>query len=94
MHAIVLLVLTLQDFSEPVFAYTPLEEMNPTRKSNIRGVIEEFLVEIKSAHKRTRQVCSAERLQYDLAEHGVQVGIYRIKRIRRKLGIRCKQRYR
>ncbi len=48
-------------------------------------------VEIKAAHKRTRQVCGAERLQHDLAEHGIQVGICRIKRIRRKLGIRCKQ---
>ncbi len=48
-------------------------------------------VEIKAAHKRTRQVCGAERLQHDLAEHGIRVGICRIKRIRKKLGIRCKQ---
>ncbi|HUT68173.1 MAG TPA: IS3 family transposase [Dehalococcoidales bacterium] len=48
-------------------------------------------VEIRAAHKRTRQVCGAEKLQYDLAEHGIRVGICRIKRIRRKLGIRCKQ---
>jgi len=50
-----------------------------------------FEVEIKAAHKRTRQTYGAERLQHDLAEHGVRVGICRIKRIRRKLGIRCKQ---
>ncbi len=48
-------------------------------------------VEIKAAHKRTRQTCGPERLQYDLAEHGVQVGICRIRRIRKKLGIRCIQ---
>jgi transposase InsO family protein len=48
-------------------------------------------VEIKAAHKRTRQTYGPERLQHDLAEHGVQVGICRIKRIRKKLGIRCKQ---
>lgn len=48
-------------------------------------------VEIKAAHKRTRQTCGSERLQHDLAEHGVQVGVCRIKRIRKKLGIRCKQ---
>jgi len=48
-------------------------------------------VEVKAAHKRTRQTCGPERLQYDLAEHGIQVGICRIKRIRKKLGIRCKQ---
>jgi hypothetical protein len=32
-------------------------------------------VEIKAAHKRTRQVYGAERLQHDLAEHGIRVGI-------------------
>ena len=48
-------------------------------------------VEIKAAHRRTRQTYGAERMQYEMAEHGIQVGICRIKRIRRKLGIRCKQ---
>ena len=48
-------------------------------------------VEIRAADKRTRQVCGAEKLQHDLAEHSIRVGICRIKRIRRKLGIRCKQ---
>ena len=51
-------------------------------------------LEIKAAHKRTRQTYGAERLQRDLAEHGVRVGIGRIKRIRKKLGIRCKQKRR
>ena len=48
-------------------------------------------VEIKAAHNRTRQTSGAERLQHDLAEHGIRVGICRIKRIRKKLGLRCKQ---
>jgi transposase InsO family protein len=48
-------------------------------------------LEIKAAHKRTRRTCGAERLQKDLAENGVEVGVCRIKRIRKKLGIRCKQ---
>jgi len=48
-------------------------------------------VEIRAAHKRTRQSCGPERLQKDLAENGVQVGVCRIKRIRKKLAIRCKQ---
>jgi putative transposase len=48
-------------------------------------------VEIKAAHKRTRQTCGPERLQRDLAEHGIQAGVCRIRRIRKKLGIRCKQ---
>ena len=48
-------------------------------------------VEIRAAHKRTRQTYGAERLQKDLKEHGTLVGICRIKRIRKKLGIHCKQ---
>ena len=48
-------------------------------------------VEIKAAHKRTRHTCGPERLQKDLAAHGITVGICRIRRIRKNLGIRCKQ---
>jgi transposase InsO family protein len=50
-----------------------------------------FEVEIKAAHKRTRGTCGPERLQQDLVAHGITVGICRIRRIREKLGIRCKQ---
>jgi putative transposase len=48
-------------------------------------------IEVKAADRRTRQVYGTEKLQHDLAEHGIRAGICRIKRIRRKLGIRCKQ---
>jgi len=48
-------------------------------------------IEIKAADRRTKQTYGAKRLQCDLAEHRIQVGVCRIKRIRRKLGIRCKQ---
>ena len=48
-------------------------------------------LEIRAAHKRTRQTYGAERLQHELAEHGVRVGICRLKRIRRSLGLYCKQ---
>ena len=47
--------------------------------------------EIKAMDKRTRHTYGAERLQRELVEQGVQVGICRIKRIKKKLGIRCKQ---
>jgi transposase InsO family protein len=48
-------------------------------------------LEIKAAHRRTRETFGPERLQRELSEHGVRVGISRIRRIRKKLGIRCKQ---
>lgn len=50
--------------------------------------------EIRAAHKRTRETCGPERLQQDMADHGVNLGIYRIRRIRKKLGIYCKQKRR
>ena len=43
-------------------------------------------LEIMAAHQRNRQTYGPERLQRDLAEHGVRVGVCRIKRIRQKLG--------
>jgi transposase InsO family protein len=48
-------------------------------------------LEIKAAHTRTRQTYGPESLEHDLAEHGIKVGICRIKRIRKKLGLHCKQ---
>lgn len=59
---------------------------SPRQKQEARLVIE-----IKAAHKRNRKTYGPERLQSDLAEHGIKVGVHRIKRIRREHGIRCKQ---
>ena len=47
--------------------------------------------EVKAAHQRTRETYGPQRLRSDLADHGIQTSLYRIKRIRRKLGLRCKQ---
>lgn len=44
-----------------------------------------------AAHKRTRETYGAQRLQGDLAEHGIEVGVHRIKRIRRELNLSCRQ---
>ena len=60
----------------------------PSKRVREEGRLE---VEIKAAHKRTRETCGPERLQHELKEHGVKVGICRIRRIRKKLGLRCKQ---
>jgi putative transposase len=63
-------------------------ERTPSKRAQEETRLE---IEIKAAHKRTRKVYGPERLQRDLREHGVKVGVCRIKRIRKKLGIRCKQ---
>jgi putative transposase len=60
----------------------------PSQHAREEGRLE---AEIKAAHKRTRETCGPERLQRDLKAHGITVGTSRIRRIRKKLGIRCKQ---
>lgn len=61
----------------------------PSKRVQEEGRLE---VEIKAAHKRTRETYGPERLQHELKDQGVSIGICRIRRIRKKLGIRCKQR--
>lgn len=46
-------------------------------------------VAIQAAHVRTRQTYGPERLQAELREDGFPAGINRIKRLRKKLGLRC-----
>ena len=53
-----------------------------------------LVAEIKASHKRNLETYGPERLKDDLADHGVSVGIHRIKRIRKDHGIRCKQKKR
>ena len=60
----------------------------PSQRVREEGRLE---VQIKAAHQRTRETCGPERLQHELKEQGVKVGICRIRRIRKKLGLRCKQ---
>jgi len=63
-------------------------ERAPSRRSLENAKLE---VEILAAHRRTRESYSAERLHSDLADHGVQASPYRVRKLRKKLGLRCKQ---
>ena len=65
------------------------QSRGPSRRAQQEARLE---IEIRAAHQRTRQTYGPERLLRDLAAHGVRVGVHRIKRLRRKLGLRCKQR--
>ena len=51
-----------------------------------------LVAEVKAAHKRNRESYGAERLQSDLLDHGISIGIHRIKRIKKEHGIRCRRR--
>lgn len=48
-------------------------------------------VAIQAAHVRTRESYGPERLQAELRDEGFPAGVGRIKRLRKKLGLRCKQ---
>jgi len=64
------------------------------RKPSLRKLEEERIVKaIKAAHERGRGTYGPEKIQTEiLAVDGLEVGLNRIKRLRRKHGIRCKQR--
>ena len=63
----------------------------PSKHAQEEGRLE---AEIKAAHTRMRETAGPERIQHDLKEQGIEVGVCRIRRIRKKLGIRCKQKKR
>jgi len=48
-------------------------------------------VAIHAAHRRTRETYGPERPQDELKDDGFKAGVARIKRLRKKLGLRCKQ---
>ena len=55
---------------------------------------ERLKVEIRAAHQRSRETYGPRRLQPELAASGVQAGRDRIARLRRSMGLYCRQRRR
>lgn len=65
------------------------------RKLSIRARQETRLeVEMRAALRRTRNTYGSERLQSDLADNGLSVGLHSINCIRKRLGLRCIQKLR
>ena len=54
----------------------------PSRRAQDDARLE---VEIRAAHKRTREACGSERLREDMLTHGVDAGLYRIRKLREKM---------
>ena len=48
-------------------------------------------IEILAAHQRTRETYSTKRLHCELGDRGVQTTPYRVRTLRKKLNLRCKQ---
>ncbi|MBF6992703.1 IS3 family transposase, partial [Cupriavidus sp. IK-TO18] len=55
---------------------------------------ERLRLAIRAAHKRTRQTYGTRRLQRELAGDGFVVGRDRLARLRKEMGIRCRQKRR
>jgi putative transposase len=49
--------------------------------------------EVLAAHQRTGESFGPERLQRHIDGHGVRLGVHRIKRLRKKPGLRCRQKH-
>jgi transposase InsO family protein len=58
----------------------------PSRRAQDNARLE---VAIQAAHKRTRASYGPERLQAELRDEGCPASVGRIKRLRKKLGLRC-----
>ena len=68
--------------------YYAWRNRRPSKRAQENARLE---VAIQAAHVRTRQTYGPERLQTELRDDGFPAGIGRIKRLRKKLGLRCTQ---
>ena len=68
--------------------YYAWQHRRPSKRAQETARLE---VAIQAAHVRTRHTYGPERLQAELRENGFPSGIGRIKRLRKKLGLRCTQ---
>jgi transposase InsO family protein len=66
-------------------------DRSPSKRARENARLE---IEIKAAHSRTRQTYGSLRLRQELRAHGIEAGICRLRRLRQKLGLRCKQKRR
>ncbi len=74
------------DVSESGFHAQRTRPLCKRRRENTR-----LKIEIQAAHRRTRETYSTKRLYHDLVDHGVQTTPYRVRTLRKKLNLRCKQ---
>ncbi len=68
--------------------YDAWQHRRPSKRTRENARLE---VALQAAHVRTRQTYGPERLQAELREDGFPAGIGRIKRLRKKRGLRCQQ---
>ncbi len=68
--------------------YSAWQHRRPSKGAQENARLE---VAIQAAHVRSRQTYGPERLQAELRADGFPAGVGRIKRLRKKLGLRCTQ---
>jgi len=68
--------------------YHAWQHRRPSKRTQKNARLE---VAIQAAHARTRQTYGPERLQAELRDDGFPAVVGRIKRLRKKLGLRCHQ---
>ncbi|MBB3005087.1 transposase [Paraburkholderia tropica] len=75
-----------------VSGYYAWRKRTPSKRARQEARLETEV--LAAQQRRTRESFGPERLQKHLEQHGVCVGVHRIKRLRRKLGSRCRQKRR
>ncbi|SFI22967.1 putative transposase [Nitrosomonas sp. Nm34] len=50
-----------------------------------------LVIEILAVHHRAREICGVKRLYNELVDQGVQITAYRVRALRNKLNLHCKQ---
>jgi putative transposase len=79
----------------PLALLSRVLEVSRTRRPSKRAQENARLeVAIQAAHVPTRQTYGPERLRAELRDDGFSAGVSRIKRLRKKLGLRCTQMHR
>ena len=82
----IVLMCQVLDVSESGFHGQSSRPLCKRKRENAR-----LEIEILAAHQRTRETYSAKRLYHDLVDHGVQTTPYRVRTLRKKLNLCCKQ---
>jgi putative transposase len=84
-YPVVLMCRTLE-VSESGFHAWAIRPPSARKLENAR-----FEIEVLAAHQRTRETYGAERLHNDLVDHGIRITPYRVRMLRKKLNLHCKQ---
>ena len=82
------LYLMCRVLSVSVSAYYAWLSGKPTNRQQRNKILAAL---VNAAHNKTRQTYGVERLHAELKASGVEISLYKVRKLRNQLGLRCKQ---